>query len=623
MLMMKKFHTWRHHGTQMLRAVRLVWAAAHRWTLVWGLLLVVQGVFPAVTLFLTRQLVDRFVVSLGGNGTWEHLQPALLVAGLMAGVMVLSEVCKSATEWVRTVQAQYVQDYLYALMHAQSTAVDLAFYETPEHFDRFHRAHKDTSQRPVLLLENLGSLLQDSITLLGMGILLLAYGPWLPLALLLSTLPGLYVVLRWNRQYHQWWERSTSDWRRLDYYDAILTQSDFATELRLFDLGAHFRAAYQALRQQLRSQGLGLTRQRVLAQLGAGVLGMLVFGSAMAWIGWRVWHGLGTLGDMALFYQAFDRGQALLRALLNNVGRIYSHSLFLDNLFDFLAVQPQVVDPPVPTAVPVPLQQGIRFQQVSFRYPGSEQQALHAFDLTIPAGQIVALVGANGAGKSTVGKLLCRLYDPEAGHITLDGLDLRDFSLQELRRHITVLFQKPVSYQATASANIAVGDMATEPTAQAIETAARGAGAHEFITRLPHEYETVLGKWFAGGTELSGGEWQRIALARAFLRRAAIVILDEPTSAMDSWAEAAWLARFRDLVHGQTAILITHRFTTAMQADMIHVMGNGRIVESGRHAELLAQGGLYAHSWHLQMRAAEQGEAETLTGMSDSHGALL
>jgi ATP-binding cassette subfamily B protein len=223
--------------------------------------------------------------------------------------------------------------------------------------------------------------------------------------------------------------------------------------------------------------------------------------------------------------------------------------------------------------------------------------------LTVPAGQIVAIVGANGAGKSTLLKLLCRFYDPEAGLIDLDGFDIRHLSLDELHRQITVLFQLPVFYHATAGQNIAIGDLKASPSAVEVEAAARGAGAHQFIARLPRGYDTLLGKWFADGAELSGGEWQRIALARAFLRQAPIVVLDEPTSFMDSWAEARWLARFRTLVEGRTAIIITHRFTTAMQADMIHVMDEGQIVESGSHAELLAQAGLYAQSWRTQIQA--------------------
>jgi ATP-binding cassette subfamily B protein len=292
-----------------------------------------------------------------------------------------------------------------------------------------------------------------------------------------------------------------------------------------------------------------------------------------------------------------------MRSLLSNVGQIYSNSLFLGNLFDFLELEPQIVDPPKPLPASSTLRKGIRFRGIRFRYPGSERVVLNDFDLVIPAGGIVAIVGPNGAGKSTLLKLLCRFYDPEAGAIQLDGTDIRHLSLDELRCRITVLFQFPVLYHATAGQNIAMGDLRASPSADEIEAAARGAGAHEFLVRLPRGYDTLLGKWFADGAELSGGEWQRIALARAFLRQAPIVVLDEPTSFMDSWAEAEWLARFRKLVEGRTAVIITHRFTTAMQADIIHVMDEGQIVESGSHAELLGQAGLYAQSWWAQMQA--------------------
>jgi ATP-binding cassette subfamily B protein len=250
------------------------------------------------------------------------------------------------------------------------------------------------------------------------------------------------------------------------------------------------------------------------------------------------------------------------------------------------------------------LREGIRFQRVSFCYPGSERAILHNFDLTIPAGQIAAIVGANGAGKSTLLKLLCRFYDPQAGCITLDGIDLRRLALGELRAMLSVLFQWPVPYQATAAQNIAFGDLAAEPSPAQLESAARSAGAHEMITRLRQGYDTPLGKWFANGVELSVGELQRLALARAFLRRAQIIVLDEPTSALDSWAEADWFDRFRILAQGRTAIIITHRFTIAKRADMIHVMDSGRMVESGTHDDLLAQGGLYAQSWFAQVQTS-------------------
>jgi ATP-binding cassette subfamily B protein len=522
----------------------------------------------------------------------------------MAGVLLLTELLRSAIEWIRTAQSELVQDHISALIHEKSVAVDLAFYESSEYYDHLNRARSDASSRSLTLLENSGSLLQNSITLVAMAAVLIPYGIWIPAILLISTLPALYVVLRLNRRYHQWWQQTTTDRRWLQYYEMLLTHSAVAAELRLFNLGPHFRSAYQVLRRRLRTERLKLIKDQSLGRLGAGAVALLISGTAMVWMVRQVLLGLMTLGDLALFYQAFNQSQNLMRSLLGNLGQIYTNSLFLSNLFEFLRLKPQILDPDKPLPVPLPLKKGIYFQQVSFRYPGSKRAALHDFNLTIPAGQVVAIVGDNGAGKSTLIKLLCRFYDPEAGRIELDGIDIRDISIAELRSLITVLFQSPIPYHTSAAQNIALGDLAAAPSTVEIEAAATGAGAHELIARLPQGYDTLLGKWFANGAELSGGEWQRVALARAFLRRAQIIVLDEPTSAMDSWAEADWLERFRTLANGRTAIVITHRFTLAMRADMIHVMRDGQIVESGSHDQLLAQGGLYAQSWAAQMQVS-------------------
>jgi ATP-binding cassette subfamily B protein len=434
-----------------------------------------------------------------------------------------------------------------------------------------------------------------------MAAVLATYAAWLPSLLLAGTLPAAAVIARYALRFNQWRLRNTITERRVRYYDWLLTLHENVQELRLFDLGTYFKDAYQRLRLGLRTERLALERGQMIAEMAAGAIALLSGGLAIGWMAWRAVLGAATLGDIALFYQVFNQGQRLMRTLLTNVGEIYRSVLYLENLFEFLQIEHRLVEPARPKPLAPHLGEGVRFEAVSFRYPGSSQCAIENLNLDIPAGRIIAVVGDNGAGKSTLIKLLCRFYDPDAGRIALDGTDLRDVAASELRRRITVLFQQPLHYQATAAENIAPPNSGGKTEREDIEKAAKAAGAHDPLARLPEGYDTMLGKWF-GGAELSFGEWQRLALARAFLRHAEIIVLDEPTTAMDSWAEADWLGRFRALVAGRTALIITHRFTTAMQADIIHVMQAGRIIESGTHAELVTLGGRYGQSWKEQMK---------------------
>jgi ATP-binding cassette, subfamily B, bacterial len=585
------------------RTGRLIWEATRGWSVAWVSILVLLGLSPLATVTLTKRLVDSIVAATRtGGATWTTLRPALLFALLLALITVLSELLQGALEWVRTAQSELIQDHISRLVHTKSVEVDLAFYESPEYFDSLYRARDEAGTRPLALLDNLGGMVQNLVSLLGFAGLIAAYGPVLLIAMILSTLPAIYIVTRYNWLNHDWWHQTTAERRWIQYYDQKFTASANAAELRLFRLGARFQSAYRNLRTKLRVQKLALVRKQSIARMAAALFSVAVGGLSMGWMGWRALRGGGTLGDLVLFYQVLMGSQSLMRAFTGSFGQVYSNSLFLGSLFQFLDLKPSISDPPVPKPAPHALKHGIRFDDVTFHYPGSERQALQNFSVSIPAGKIVAIVGPNGAGKSTLLKLITRFYDPAEGRISIDGIDLRDMGLEDLRQMMSVLFQIPVSYDASASENIAIGDTSHEADPASITCAAISAGAHEIISTLPQGYATPLGKSFAMGNELSAGEWQRIAMARAFLRRSPIILLDEPTSFMDSWAEADWFDRLRSLAEGRTAIVITHRFTIAMRADLIHVLQQGRLIESGTHVELLAVRGSYAASWRQQMQ---------------------
>ena len=583
----------------------LVYQASGNLSILWGLLLVAQGLLPVATVYLTRAIVNALVAAIRSGGHWEALRPVIVIALWIGALMLATQLLRGVTTWVRTAQSEMVRDHLASLIQRKSLAVDLAFYDSSDFYDQLHRARMEATHRPIELLEGLGSLLQGGITVIAILVILIPFGPLLPLVLLLSTVPALYVVVKMAYRRHRWNQSTTIDNRRAWYYDTLLTDGESAPEMRLFGLGDHFLNAFQEVRQRLRQERLSLARQESISELWAGAGALLILGATMVWMVRRAIYGLVSLGDLALFYQAFNQGFGLSRTLLDNLGRLYENSLFLGNLFEFLDLKPQIVSPPNARKVPSPLTSGIEFRGVSFHYPGSNRQVLRDFSLEVQPGQIVALVGPNGSGKSTLLKLLCRFYDPDSGAISLDGIPLCELSTTDLRRSMSVFFQQPVRYNDTVAANIRFGDLRLTDLefSLALDKGAEDSGLNEIIARLPNSYDTQLGRDFQDGAELSVGEWQRLGLVRAAIRHAQILVLDEPTSAMDPWAELRWAERLRSMVANRITILITHRFTTAMFADIIYVMSEGRVVESGSHAQLLSKGRVYAEGWASQAKA--------------------
>lgn len=588
------------------RTLGLIWSAVPRLTIVWGVLLVVQGLLPGLTVYLTKLTINSFIDANGSPDTFEYFNQTVLYFTLTGLSILFAEGFRYLGDWTRAVQSEYFSDYIKNLTHTKAAEVDLEFYESPEYHDLMEQARGESQSKPLALLESLGSALQNSITLLCFAALLFGYGWQIPLLLFAGTLPGLFISLKTDKRFHSWWKQTAEKRRWLFYFDSMLTHGTAAAEMRLFGLSSRFRSRFQDLREKLRNERFAHLRYQFSGKILSNALGLAAGAAAVGWIGLQVFYRTATLGDLAVFFQVFSRGQTILSGLFGSIGQTVNHSLYLESLFRYLDLEPKMVSSSTPVEFPKEIKHGIRFRDVTFHYPGESRPAVSDFSLFIPAGKIVAIVGVNGAGKSTLIKLLSRFYDPDAGTIEIDGIDLREFDIKQLRQNISVLFQFPMQFHETAAENIALGAAGEEQSLQRIQTAATYAGADDFISRLPDKYQTLLGKWFVKGCELSGGEWQRLALARAYYRQAKLIILDEPTSFMDSWAETDWFDRLRELAAGRTGFIITHRFTIAMRADIIHVMDNGKIIESGSHWELVNDDGFYATSWKEQTLAADE-----------------
>jgi ATP-binding cassette, subfamily B, bacterial len=582
------------------RALKLIWEAASGWSLSSSILLIFQGVLPAISIFLTREMVNSLVLVIDNSGNQELLFAALPIVGMLGVTIFLREIIGDAQAYVNAQLANRTQDYMFNLIYEKTTSLDMQFYESPLYYDQLQRASTDAVGRPLNLLKNINGLLQGTITLITILGVLFTFSWWIPPLLALGTIPSLKVSIKTSRIRQKWRLKNTVEQRRLGYFKQTLTTAHAAPELRIFGLGKHFKHSHKKLRRKLREESLNLLRESIKNKFQANIVGLIVVFSSTGWMAWSAFQGMLDLGDIVMFWQAINQSRTLIRRQYNGVDNLYTDILFLDDLFTFLDLEPILKDPESPIDVPNGLNKNILLENVSFSYPHSESNTLEKFNLEIPANKIVAIVGKNGSGKSTLLKLICRFYDPNKGKILWDGFDYKEINQKDIWKRITVLFQNPLVFDDSAADNIKFGDLDNEPSSDMIMTAATSGGASEIINKLPEKYNTMLGKRF-GKSDLSIGEWQRIALSRAFIRDANLIILDEPTSAMDSWTENSWMRRFRKLVTNRTAIIITHRFTTAMQADIIHVLEEGKIKESGTHKELIKLGGLYAQSWNEQI----------------------
>ncbi|MBE9041274.1 ABC transporter ATP-binding protein [Oscillatoriales cyanobacterium LEGE 11467] len=595
-----KFKQKFENSFRLLPALRLVWQSSRGWTVARVVLTLMQGILPLISIYLAKLIIDTVAVSLSAADKDAAFDRVLLFLGIAGAIAILTTFCNACTELVNTAHAQRVTDFMQGIIHAKSIEADLAYYENARYYDALQRAQKEAPYRPPQILNRLAGVGQNGVLLLAMVGLLLSLHWGMVGILVVASIPAMLVRVRYSRVMYRWQRDKTSMERQSAYLGWMLTTDRFAKEIRLFELGTFFSKWYLRLRKQIYQERVALTTKQSIANFLAQSLASLLVFSIYIFIIYQTIQGALNLGDLVLYYQALNKSQAALKGLLKGVSGLYEDNLFLANLYDFLDLKPTIIAPAQPQPIPQPMQHGIVFENVSFQYPTTNRTALKNINLTVSPGETIALVGENGSGKTTLITLLCRLYEPTEGNISIDGINVDRFDISELRHQISVIFQDYAKYHLSARDNIWLGNVELEREDEEIMAAARRSGADDVIQKLPQEYETLLGKLFENGEELSIGQWQKIALARAFLRNSQAIVLDEPTSAMDPKAEYEVFNKFRQLIKDQAAILITHRLSTVKMADRIYVMDSGSIIESGTHDELIELNGTYARLFETQ-----------------------
>jgi ATP-binding cassette, subfamily B, bacterial len=583
---------------------RLIWQTHAGYTTGMMLLRLVRAFVPVATFWVGKLILDTVIAVRDGRAELSELWRYVAIE---IAIVVTGEILARASALIESLLSDLFSNVMSVRLMEHAATLDLAQFEDPTFYDHLERARRQTVGR-IALLTQLVSMSQEAITLLTIGGVLIAYSPWMVVLLLAAVLPSFLGETHFAALGYSLLFRWTPERRQLDYLRLIGASDKTAKEVQMFGLAPWLTDRYRLLAQKFYEENRSLSLRRGAVSATLSIFGTIGYYVAYVIIILRAVHGEITPGTLIFLSASFARGRDTIQGILLSASSVYEQSLYLRDLFVFLDMRPTITSRPDAKPVPDPISEGFVFENVGFSYPETDRWAIRNVSFTLRPGERIALVGENGAGKTTITKLIARLYEPTEGRITLDGKDLREYELTSLRNAIGVIFQDFVRYDMRFDENIGVGEIESvrraldngDDVPDSIDMAAQNSLAASLLPRFPHGYRQMLGRRFEEGMDLSGGEWQKVALARAYLRDAQLLILDEPTAALDARAEYEVFMRFSELVAGRMAILISHRFSTVRMADRIIVLSAGEIVEAGTHEELVAKKGLYEELFRMQ-----------------------